>query len=351
MTTCAPPPGVRPGQAGVLLAGVIKPRHLTATVVDLAGRGYVRFEAQPSRRPRRDYRLVRLNKRAGLLDYEKILLDGLFHAAKVQHRARSTLLSDLGPAFAGQLREAKDALYADVAGRGWFTARPDQARRRRRVIGSAVFGAGTVAAIAAAAGSGWGLLPLPVALAGLVLIASAPRAPTRTAAGSELAARLAGFGRHLAAGAGGHDHAPGQGVHVLGTQLAYAIAFGHARRRAAMTAAISGAAQAPSWYRSSGPDWQASLFWLARSAYYFSSTRQLIRRIMNSEHAGSYAGSGFPVVTSGGAHQGSGHHGGGHHGGSSHGGFWGGGGHGGGGHGGGWGGGGHGGGGGGGGHH
>ncbi len=80
---------------------MVKPRHLTAALVDLAVRGYSRFEEKPSRRPRRDCRLVRLQKRAGLPDYEQILLDGLFHAAEVQHRARSTLLSGLGPAFAG----------------------------------------------------------------------------------------------------------------------------------------------------------------------------------------------------------------------------------------------------------
>jgi hypothetical protein len=103
MTACAPPPDVRPGQAWFCWPGWLSPVTRQRPWL-IWPRGYVRFEDKPSRRPRRDCRVVRLNKRAGLLDYEKILLDGLFHAAKVRHRARSTLLSELCPAFDGQLR-------------------------------------------------------------------------------------------------------------------------------------------------------------------------------------------------------------------------------------------------------
>ena len=44
------------------------------------------------------------------------------------------MLSELGLAFARSLKQAQDALYKDMASRGWFTARPDQVRRRWLII-------------------------------------------------------------------------------------------------------------------------------------------------------------------------------------------------------------------------
>jgi hypothetical protein len=104
-------------------------------------RGYLRIEDAPlDQTPQdaatvsmwepKDWRLVRLNKTGGLLDYEQILLDGLFQDATTGSGGPSTRLSELGPGFAGRLRLAQDALYTDVAGRGWFTGRPDRVRRK-----------------------------------------------------------------------------------------------------------------------------------------------------------------------------------------------------------------------------
>ncbi|HEX9354726.1 MAG TPA: DUF2207 domain-containing protein [Streptosporangiaceae bacterium] len=272
---CAPPEDVRPGQAGTLLHGAARPRDVTGTIVDLAVRGYLRIEDLPpalgglAMRQKRDWRLIRLNKRGGLLDYEQMLLDGLFNDARIQHRARSTRLSELGPAFTGSLKQAQDALYADAVKRGWFTARPDRVRRRWLISGGWLFVTGTAATIAAAAYSHFGLVPVPVALAGLVLIGSARRIPVRTAKGTELTRKLLGFRRYLTTTAAGQTHPAGQDT--LDTYLPYAIVFGRAKQWAAATQAVADADQAPPWYHSSGPYRPGSLSSLARSAYYFSS--------------------------------------------------------------------------------
>ena len=200
----APPEDVRPGQAGTLLDGLANPRDATGTIVDLAVRGYLRIEdgltvlGGLTKREKPDWQLVRLGKTGGLLDYEQILLDGLFEDyPSTQDGAPSTLLSELGPAFARSLKQAQEALYKDVASRGWFTARPDQVRRRWLMIGCVLFAAGAVAIVVAAARSHLGLIPVPVALAGLVLIGGARWMPARTAKGTELARRLLGFRRYL----------------------------------------------------------------------------------------------------------------------------------------------------------
>ncbi len=112
----APPEDVRPGQAGTLLDGVANARDVAGTIVDLAVRGYLRIE-DVSELTSRDWWLVRLGKTGGLLAYEQILLDGLFEGAMTGSGPATTRLSDLSPAFAGSLKLAQDALYADVAKR------------------------------------------------------------------------------------------------------------------------------------------------------------------------------------------------------------------------------------------
>ena len=206
----APPEDLRPGQAGTLLDGVAHPRDITGTIVDLAMRGYLRIddvgkEASP------DWRLVRLDKASGLLDYEQILLDGMFVKATTDLMDGQTQLSEPGSRSALQLKQAQEGLYADVAKRGWFTARPDRVRRKWRVIGLAMVVAGVAAVIAAAAGTHHlGLVPIPVALAGLVLIAGARWMPVRTAQGTALARRVEGFRRYIKTAAVAQAHPAGQ---------------------------------------------------------------------------------------------------------------------------------------------
>jgi uncharacterized membrane protein YgcG len=297
----APPENVRPGQAGTLLDGVANPRDVTGTIVDLAVRGYLRIEDAPMDPASRDWRLVRLGKTGGLLDYEQILLDGLFGGTTTDSGAPATLLSELGPAFAGQLKQAQDALYADMAKRGWFTARPDRVRRIWLIIGSVLFVTGVVATVAAAANSHLGLIPVPVALAGLVLIGCARWMPVRTAKGTDLARRLLGFRRYITTAAAGQTDPGGQ--HDLpGNYLPYAIVFGCTKQWADVTAALTDADRAPSWYRSSRPYSPGTLSSLSGSGYYFSSMHHFAASTSNwiTSHASNPGASGFSGFSGGG---------------------------------------------------
>jgi uncharacterized membrane protein YgcG len=293
----APPAGLRPAQAATLLNAVVRPRDVTATIVDLAVRGYLRIEdgAGLWGNLRPDWRLVRLKKAGGLTEYEQILLDGLFHAAKMHHRAWSTLLSELGPDFAVRLNQARDTLYADAAGRGWFTARPDQVRRRWQAIGVATSLAGLAAAIVAGAGTHHlGLVPLPAVLAGIALIAGSRRLPVRTAEGAALVRRIEGFRGFIqtaaaipARRAGRHD--------TLYDYLPYAIIFGCTQQWAAMTAALTAARPAPSWYRTSRPFSPGTLCSLPRQAYYFATFHRFATTSSSwlESHATSFGGGHF----------------------------------------------------------
>jgi len=77
-----------------LVDEVVNPVALTATLVDLAVRGYLRIEELPYHPGRgRDWRLVKLKAPdEDLLDYERALLDGLF-ASRRRGRRRPSLSS------------------------------------------------------------------------------------------------------------------------------------------------------------------------------------------------------------------------------------------------------------------
>jgi uncharacterized RDD family membrane protein YckC/uncharacterized membrane protein YgcG len=299
----APPADMRPGQAGTLLDGVANPRDVTGTIVDLAVRGYLRID-DAGEQTSRDWSLVRLDKTGGgLLDYEQILLDGLFKGPTTVKT--STLLSELGPDFAGSLKQAQDALYADVAGRGWFTARPDKVRRRWVVIGCVLFVTGVAGVIAAAATSHFGLIPVPVALAGLVLVGCARWMPVRTAKGTDLTRRLLGFRRYITTVAPGQAPATGQapaGQHdAFEDYLPYAIVFGCTKQWADVTAALAGADRAPSWYRSRRPYSPSTLTALSGSGYYFSSMHHFATNTSNRIASAASGGSGSSGFFSGGS--------------------------------------------------
>jgi hypothetical protein len=150
----------------------------------------------------------------------------MFVKAATDSSVRSVQLSELGSQSALPLKRARQGLYTDMAKRGWFTARPDRVRRKWLAIGLAMVVAGVAAVIVAAAGTHHlGLAPIPVALAGLVLIAGARWMPVRTAQGTALARRVEGFRRYIKTTAAAQAHPAGQ-PDMLYDCLPYAIAFG-----------------------------------------------------------------------------------------------------------------------------
>ena len=248
-----PPEGVPPGLAGTLAdGGVVRPRHVTATIVDLAARGYLRIEDAPEEKWRTvssDWWLVRLGKAGGLLQYEQIVLDGLFKDAGKGSGETSVLLSTSGGAYA-VLREARDAMYREMTARGWYTARPDWVRRDWGIISVAVLCASLAAEIAAVIFTGLALVPLPLVLAALVLIALVPKVPARTEVGRDLARRARGFRSYLKTAAVQQACSAGQ-PDLLYDYMPYAIAFGCTRQWDTMSAALAEDA-GPAWYEGHG---------------------------------------------------------------------------------------------------
>lgn len=189
-----PPDGLRPGQLGLIVDERVDEVDVTATLVDLAVRGYLTIEEVESSGWLRkgDWRLTRTEPDDGagvddLLGFERLLLDGLFEGRD------SVLVSDLKGTFARDYERVETALYADGQSRRWFADRPDHVRTRWLGTGAATAVFGVVAAVVLGLQFRIGLVGLAVTLLGLGLMAAHRLMPRRTARGSALLTRTLGF--------------------------------------------------------------------------------------------------------------------------------------------------------------
>jgi uncharacterized protein (TIGR04222 family) len=218
----APPGDVRPGQIGTLLDERANVIDVTATIVDLAGRGFLLIREIPDEGlfSKTDWTLIRLEQGPGeLLAYERRLLDALFRDGD------EVTVSALKTTFAERLQGIEESLYADAMRQKWFRARPDQVRVRwagRGVI-LLVIGAGLTFALAR--WTHWGIVGIPVILGGLVLALMARQMPARTARGTAMLRRIRGF-RRVIATAEHHMARWAEEENVFTRYLPYAIVFG-----------------------------------------------------------------------------------------------------------------------------
>ena len=128
-----PPEGVRPGEVGTLVDEKADPVDVTATLVDLAVRGWLRIEEVPRSNPKKkakDWTLVQLRDRDGsLLPFEDTLLREIFSTST------TVKLSDLKTTFASSMAQVQDGLYEHVTANGWFRANPKSVRTAWHVAG------------------------------------------------------------------------------------------------------------------------------------------------------------------------------------------------------------------------
>lgn len=218
----APPDGVRPGQIGTLIDERANVIDVTATIVDLAGRGFLLIQEIPDRGlfSKADWNLIRLEKgETELLPYEKKLLEGLFRDGN------EIKVSELKTTFAERLHGIEQSLYEDAMREKWFRARPDQVRTRWAGRGALLAVGGGALTFVLARWTHWGLVGIPVIIAGVALALMARRMPARTAKGTAMVRRIRGF-RRVIATAETHMSRWAEEENVFTRYLPYAIVFG-----------------------------------------------------------------------------------------------------------------------------
>ena len=216
-----PPEKLRPAQIGLLVDERADTLDVTATIVDLAVRGYLTITEIPKEGlfGSRDWLLAR--KKAdldGLEPYERVIMDGLFASGE------EVTLSSLKRHFYTSLAKAQSELYADSVERGWFPYDPARTRSTYAALGVAFI----VLAGVVAAGLGYLFGGGIVGLAGLVpalgLIAASPIMPAKTRAGATLERRSLGFKNYMEVAEKDRQRFA-EKEHIFADYLPFAIVF------------------------------------------------------------------------------------------------------------------------------
>jgi uncharacterized membrane protein YgcG len=181
-----PPQNMRPAQLGLILDERADAKDVTATIVDLAVRGYMTIAELP-----KDSSWNFTWKAGGdastLLPHERTLLDAMFAGRK------EVSLLELKGKFAPTVKQAEGQIYEDALSKKLFTARPDIARTQWGCLGVASIFVGIAVSAGLGLAFGWGLIGAAIVLTGLVLTISFPFMPQRTAAGRDLLQHTLGF--------------------------------------------------------------------------------------------------------------------------------------------------------------
>lgn len=245
-----PPDGLRPAQLGLLIDERVDPVDISATVVDLAVRGYVLIEEEPTKVlwfSRTDWVLSRTNGPLEdgdvLLPYEQDLLDGLFEGGdRVE-------VSELRGTFAETYREVESDLYELGRDEGWFPRRPDRVRAMWAGVGTALILLGVAGFVLGMIFTTAAVIALPVVLVGLVLAVGARWMPHRTPKGSRLLTETLGF-REFIVTAESDRMEFAEAEKLFLTYLPYAVVFGAVDRWAGVFAELGVATSTAvgTWY-------------------------------------------------------------------------------------------------------
>jgi hypothetical protein len=251
-----PSDSMTPAEAGTLIDESADMRDITATVVDLAVRGFLKIEETEEKlflgmMTKRDYVFHRLTPPADakpLEDHETRVLSGIFADGS------PVKLSDLDNEFYTHLPRIRDGIYGRLVGRGYYRARPDKVKGRW-MIGAGVLTA-LIIGIGSSVGGAWfDMTPLPFVIAGivsgLIVAAFGWYMPARTVEGARALERVLGFEEFLRRVEGDRFERLVKTPEMFERFLPFAMAFGVERKWAR---AFEGIYRIPpTWYVGSTP--------------------------------------------------------------------------------------------------
>ncbi len=195
----APPDGLSPAEAGTLVDDEAAMRDITATIVDLAVRGYIVIEEKDKNRliemvAGKDY-VFHLKKGpkewAGLKPHELILLAGIFSNGLIT----DVPLSSLQNTFYTQLPSLRNSIFDSLMQRGYFLHRPDYVRSA--YVGGGIAMGVVFFAMGNSLAQKMGMAPVPfliaAVLSGAIIAGFGWIMPARTVQGAKALAGILGF--------------------------------------------------------------------------------------------------------------------------------------------------------------
>lgn len=251
-----PVAGLSPAELGTLVDHRAEMRDITATLVDLAVRGYVRIEETRERKllgllTDTDFQFhlrKPMEEWSGLAGHEERYLDALFQGSS------SVKLSDLQNKFYKSLPGIRDALYEQLVERGFYKQRPDSVKNNWLGGGVVVLAAGVGGALWASATSATWVSPVALGIAGIIsgltLLVFAGLMPARTVDGARAREAALGFREFLSRVESDRYKRMITSPEMFERFLPYAMAFDVEEKWARAFEGIY--RESPSWYTGTG---------------------------------------------------------------------------------------------------
>ena len=250
-----PPDHLSPAEIGTVVDGKPDMRDITATIVDLAVRGYVHITESEDERffglfSNKDYTFTMKQPREAwstLKSHERDLLRGLFGAGQDE-----VSLSDLKNKFYKHLPGLRNDLYGMLVRGGYYAGRPDRVRLLYVLLG--VFVGLLIAVGGASVMAAFGMQPaagvVAGVLSGLIVVAFGWFMPARTVRGTRELEKVLGFQEFLSRVEGDRLERVVKTPEMFEKFLPYAMALGVEENWAKAFEGLS--SQPPQWYSGSG---------------------------------------------------------------------------------------------------
>jgi len=267
----APPRGIHPGEAGILIDDRADLRDITAMVIGLAVNGYLKIkEIKPEELGLTD-RVKEFFGRGGPVDFEfvkerdpddnlstpeKRLLGKIFDSGHPDRRRLSSLENE----FYTVLPQLKSDLYSELIKKGFYPHNPERVRSFYLTLGGLVIAFGAFLGIFFSSL----YLGLAVGVSGLIVIGFAPIMPRKTEKGVGVYRDLLGLSEYIHRAEVKkmefHD-APKKDPQLFSKLLPYAIAF---NLTSIWTKQFEGLLQQPpDWYIGASPVFHPHFFYLS----------------------------------------------------------------------------------------
>jgi uncharacterized membrane protein len=187
-----PPENLRPAEIGVLMDERADTLDITATIIDLATRGYLSITEKEKKWifGQTDYILKKSEKNnMGLLSYEKLLLEKLFSGVSI------ISVSELKTTFYDDLAMVKKQLYQNVMDKHLFVENPQSVRTKYSLFAAGIMFAGILSIVTAISIVNSLLLAIAIALilSSQIFFILSRSMSRRSAKGHELNQRAKGY--------------------------------------------------------------------------------------------------------------------------------------------------------------
>jgi len=202
MVAFDPPDNMSPAEIGTLIDEKVDMRDISATIIDLAVRGFIRIEADKvkgffSDKTEYTLKLTRpfdeMKKDPDLSDYERLLLNGLFSGMDF------CVVSTLANKFYTNIPLLQNMLYDSMMKRGYFNSRPDKVRKSYLGMGVTTIAIGIGGGIFI--GTNAPLIPIgwffAVGVCGIMLAIASCTMPKKTARGKDALLAVKGFEEYI----------------------------------------------------------------------------------------------------------------------------------------------------------